>query len=182
MNGFEIKIREEAFDGAREALADLEAELQFRAVRAGLNRATKPILATMGELVPVQQSKDPGKVTGQLKASLARRSLSKSARARLGLAQSTVALRVGPIRKVNGRSQEGVGQLVEFGVDPGTRTVRRNLLGRGVKWHNATYSYFHPGQKPQPFMANSLERNSSTFESLFYQGLNNYLRRKGVGQ
>ena len=78
MSGFEVGFSEEGAAGVRERLANLEAEIQQRAVRAGLNRAAKPILETMQQLVPVGKGDD----AGDLKQSLARRSLSKNARGR----------------------------------------------------------------------------------------------------
>lgn len=180
MNGFEFEISEEGAAQIRERLAGLEAELQQRAIRAGLNRAAKPILETMQSLVPVQQ----GEGGGALKQSLGRRALSKTARGRLGLAESTVATRIGAIKKVNGNSQAYVGSLVEHGVDPSTRKVFRRIGGtHNLKRryaHIRTYTYTHPGQAEQPFMAPALKRNASQFEGRFYEGMSAYLKRKGL--
>lgn len=180
MNGFEISISEEGAEEIRKRLAGLEAELQSRAVRAGLNRAGKPILQTMQQLVPVGDGED----AGELKQSLARRSLSKNARGRLGLAEGTVAVRIGPIKKVNGYSQAYVGRLVEHGVEPSTRKVFRRIGGtHNLKRryaHIRAYTYKHPGQKAQPFMAPALKRNAGQFENRFYEGMSAYLKRKGI--
>lgn len=180
MSGFEVGFSEEGAEGVRERLANLEAEIQQRAVRAGLNRAARPILETMQQLVPVGKG-DEG---GALKQSLARRSLSKNARGRLGLAEDAVAVRVGPIRKVNGYSQAYVGRLVEYGVEPSMRKVFRRIGGtHNLKRrlaHIRAYTYRHPGQAAQPFMAPALQRNASQFESRFYDGMAAYLKRRGV--
>lgn len=184
MSGFEIQVTEPGFEEARRQMAQLEDKLRTGAVRAGLNQAAKPILETMQQLVPVRQTDDPDEPSGRLKRSLGKRSLSKSARARLGLAEGTIAMRIGPVKKVDTYSQAFVGKLVEFGVEPSTRTVYRRIRGtkhlRRRLAHVSTYTYHHPGQDPQPFMAPALERNSAGFEGRFYQGLRRYLDRKGV--
>lgn len=180
MSGFEFEVSEEGAAEIRERLAGLEQEIQQRAIRAGLNAAGKPILETMQQLVAVGNG-DKG---GALKQSLARRSLSRNARGRIGLAEDAVAVRVGPIRKVNGYSQAYIGRLVEYGVEPGTRKVFRRIGGtHNLKRrlaHIRAYTYHHPGQAAQPFMAPALQRNATQFESRFYDGMAAYLKRRGV--
>ncbi|WP_110693292.1 HK97 gp10 family phage protein [Salinicola halophyticus] len=180
MSGFEFEISEEGASEIRERLAGLETELQQRAIRAGLNSAGKPIVETMQQLVPVGTGED----AGALKQSIAKRSLSKNARGRLGLAENAVAVRIGPIKKVNGYSQAYVGSLVEHGVKPGTRKVFRRIGGtHNLKRrlaHIRAYTYHHPGQAAEPFMAPALARNETQFESRFYDGMAAYLKRKGV--
>ncbi|WIX32506.1 HK97 gp10 family phage protein [Salinicola sp. JS01] len=179
MSGFEVSVSEEGTEQIRKRLAGLQEELQQRAIRAGLTSAGKPILETMQRLVPVRQGDDGG----DLKRSIGRRSLSKNARQRLGLAENAVAQRLGPIKKVNGYSQAYVGRLVEHGVDPSTRKVFRRISGtHNLKRryaHIRAYTYRHPGQRAQPFMAPALAQNASQFESRFYGGLSAYLKRKG---
>ncbi|MDO0945919.1 HK97-gp10 family putative phage morphogenesis protein [Chromohalobacter israelensis] len=180
MSAFDVTLSEQGAADVRQRLSELSAELQQRAVRAGLNRAGKPILETMQQLVPVSDGED----AGELKQSLARRSLTKNARGRLGLAEGTVAVRIGPIKKVNGYSQAYVGRLVEHGVEPSTRKVYRRIGGtHNLKRryaHIRAYTYKHPGQKAQPFMAPALKRNAGQFESRFYEGMSAYLKRKGL--
>lgn len=179
MNSFDVGAEQSGNRQVRERLEGLEAELQRRAIRAGLTRGSKPILDTMHQLVPVQSGSDGG----ELKQSLGRRQLSKNARGRLGLAEGTVAMRIGPIKKVNGYSQAYVGRLVEHGVEPSTRKVFRRIGGthrlKRRHAHIRSYTYQHPGQPATHFMRRSLQQGGAEFENKFYAGMANYLRRKG---
>lgn len=172
MSGFEFQLSAEQMAEVHKDLEGLAADLQSKAVRAGLVKAVSPIKRAAKQNVPV--------LSGDLKKSIGHRLLSKTARGRLGIANDRVAIVVGPTRKVNGYAQDFVAGLVETGVEPSTRTVRRNLKGhrarkRDGKW--VTYTYHHPGQKAHPFLGPALREHGDKMESRFYQGLTRYLEK-----
>ncbi|WP_162500804.1 HK97-gp10 family putative phage morphogenesis protein [Modicisalibacter coralii] len=172
MSGFEFQLSAEQMAEVQKDLDGLAADLQAKAVRAGLVKAVSPIKRAAKRNVPV--------LSGDLRKSIGHRLLSKSARGRLGIANDRVAIVVGPTRKVGGYAQDFVAGLVESGVEPSTRTVRRNLKGhqahkRDGKW--VTYTYRHPGQKAEPFLGPALRENGDEMDSRFYQGLTRYLEK-----
>lgn len=173
MSGFEIEIAGDHMADVLRELRGLEIAIQDRAVRAGLVRAVAPVKRTAKRLAPA--------LSGDLRKSIGHKLLSRSAKGRIGIGPERVAIFVGPTRKVGGYDQSFVASLIEEGVKPGTRQVRRNLKGhrsyrRDGRW--VTYSYSHPGQAADPFLQPALEQNSSGFEGRFYQGLSSYLDRQ----
>lgn len=103
MNGFEFQLDAKGVDDIHRQLSGLEEKMQRGAVRAGLVKAVGPVKKTA-------KSKAPTK-TGALRRAIGHKSLSKSAKSRLGIAQDKMALLVGPNR--NGQGKKGMWQ--EFG-------------------------------------------------------------------
>ncbi|WIX34145.1 HK97 gp10 family phage protein [Salinicola sp. JS01] len=172
MSGFEFQLDAEQMAEVHKDLEGLAADMQAKAVRTGLVSAVSPVKRAAKQNVSV--------LTGDLRQSIGHRLLSKSARGRLGIADDRVAIVVGPTRKVNGYAQDFIAGLVETGVEPSTRTVRRNLKShrarkRDGKW--VTYSYRHPGQKAAPFLGPALSQHGDEMDTRFYQGLTRYLEK-----
>ncbi|MBB3142824.1 HK97 gp10 family phage protein [Halomonas organivorans] len=175
MSGFEIEVAGDRFGEVLDQLRGLEEELQSRAVRAGLVRAVAPVKKTAKRLAPA--------LTGDLRKSIGHKLLSRSARGRLGIGPERPAIFVGPTRKVGGYDQSFVASIVETGIEPSTRTVRRNLNGHRARRRDGqwvTYTYRHPGQEADPFLGPALKMHSAGFEGRFYDGLTRYLDRKGL--
>nr|WP_300312754.1 HK97-gp10 family putative phage morphogenesis protein [Halomonas sp.] len=145
MSGYEWHLRSEGFDEALHDLRALEASLQHGAVRAGLVRAIAPTKRLAKRLAPQD--------TGAMARAIGHRSLSKSAKSRLGIPAQNVALLVGPNRKVNGRWQGRKGMWQELGTEH---------------------------MEANPFMTPALEQTQSGMAGRFYHGLRDYLDRKGL--
>lgn len=145
MSGFEWQVKGEGFDAARRDIADLERKLQQGAVRSGLVRAISPTKRLAKRLAPHD--------TGDLARAVGHRSISKTAKSRLGIESDTVALLVGTNRRINGRWQ-----------------------GRKGLWHE----HGTEQMDANPFLLPALEQTQSGFEGRFYSGLTRYLERKGL--
>lgn len=145
MNGYEVQIIGQDFEEARRDLLNLEAKLKESAVRAGLVRAIAPTKRVAKALAP--------KDKGHMARAIGHRTISKTAKTRLGIASDQVALLIGANRRVNGRYQ-----------------------GRKGLWHE--YGTEH--MEPSPFLLPALEQTQGGFAGRFYDGLANYLDRKGL--
>jgi len=145
MSGFRVQVTAEGFAEVRRELADLEVKLRESAVRAGLVRAIAPTKRRAKALAPKDE--------GHLARAIGHRSISKTAKARLGIAADTTALLVGANRRVNGRYQGRKGLWHEFGTE-----------------HMAA----------NPFLSPALEQTQPGFGNRFYAGLAAYLDRKGL--
>lgn len=128
-------------------LRELEEGLQGKAIRAGLTQAIKPLLADMKSKVPVGDE-------GALKRSLGRTTLSKRAKGRLGIPVSSVAILIGPNRKV----QDG-------------QTKRHQ--GYKAIWQE----YGTKSMTANPFLGPAYDANIGQVETNFFQGLQTYINK-----
>lgn len=173
MSGFDVSLSPSQLEAVQEELKLLEEGLKNRALRAGLQEVAKPIVPDMKANVAV--------LTGDLKQSLGRRVLSKRLKNLYGIPAQEQGVFLGAVRKVNGYSQDYIARLVEHGVDPGYRSVKRNLKGHRARRQDGRYvfySYESPGIKAQPFMKPALARHSSGVTTRFYKGLGNFLDKQ----
>lgn len=136
MSGHNYQVRGVDAEQALRDLGEFERKLRDRAVRSGLVSFIRPIKSTAKQLAPQE--------TGAMARAIGHRQLSRTAKARLGIAESSVALLVGPNRRVNGRYQGRKGLWHEFGTEH---------------------------MEANPFMAPALERNQGGGETRFYEGL-----------
>ncbi len=121
-------------------LKKLSAEIKGKSLRAGVVAAIRPVKKDAKSNAPKKE--------GHLSQAIGHKSLSKRAKSRLGYRENTVALLVGPNRRVGGRYQGRKGLWHEH----------------GTKW-----------MKAKPFMSPALERNQSGMSSRFYTGLAKHL-------
>lgn len=169
---------------ALEGLKVLREDLKVKAVQAGLRRPGALLARTMKAMAPIAK----GKGAGNLRKSITARALSRSAGDRLDLFPdektdplATAAVLVGPNKKVvRGQSQAYVGLLVEHGTRP--HSIRPKQDGgflRFTTWGVGSRGQIeHPGSRPVPFMANTLDSASASIESLFFQGLQAFLDKQ----
>lgn len=145
MSGFEVQVIGQDFQEAQRDLGALEARLKASAVRAGLVRAIAPTKRAAKALAPKDE--------GHMARAIGHRTISKTAKARLGIAADEVALLVGTNRRVNGRWQGRKGMWQEHGTEH---------------------------MEASPFLGPALEQTQGNFAGRFYDGLANYLDRKGL--
>ncbi len=168
-------------------LQGLSGDLQRKAVRAGLTKASKPFKDTMRSLAPTK--------TGALRQSINSRQLSARAVGRLGLVlekklrPDQVSIIVGPNKRVSGRYVNWIANILEHGADPHEIKPRgeSNLsiiglrnIAKALKLEGGGYSKTasHPGIRARFFMKRAWESGNSQVESLFWVGVQNYLRRR----
>ncbi|WP_375058414.1 hypothetical protein [Zobellella sp. DQSA1] len=142
MSGFDLDVGLQGHDQALRELSQLERRLQTRAVRAGLVEFVRPIKSAAQAMAP--------KDSGDLARAVGHRSLPNRLKGRLGIAAQTVALLVGPNRKVKGRWQGRKGLWQEHGTER---------------------------MEASPFMGPALEQGRAGGEQRFYKGLSQSLER-----
>ena len=127
-------------DLALKELADLDADLQVKAIRAGLVEAVKPTKVAAKALAP--------RKSGALAQAIGHRSLSASAKARLGIESEKVAILVGANRKIDGVWQ-----------------------GRKQIWHE----FGTKNMEAHEFLGPALAQSESGLAYGFYRGLQRFL-------
>ena len=155
-------------------LDQFEDQIKVRAVRSGLVRAAKPLKARVKALAPVRK--------GSLQSAIGHRTLSKTAKARIGVDPDSAAILVGPTRKVADRSGRKINQAykaiwAEYGTrahsikaKPGSVLASlRRIFGTSVD---------HPGTPARPFLGPALAQSESLISEYFFQGLQAYLDRQ----
>ncbi|MBV2138578.1 MAG: hypothetical protein KUF79_17360 [Candidatus Thiodiazotropha sp. (ex Ctena orbiculata)] len=171
-------------EGLIASLQELEGDLPVRGMRSALVASIKPFKANLRGRIH--------DVTGSLKRSIGHKSLSRTAKTRLGYNANQVVLLVGATKKVAG----------SIGAPPGKKwdqNYKLHWLERGVKPHDIPdvskgWSTFrarkmlmiggafrktveHPGFSGRQLVWKSLQATRSQQQSLFYQGLVKYLDR-----
>lgn len=156
-------------------LASLSDDLQRKAVRSGLVSAIKPVKDDMQDLAPDE--------FGSLSKSIGHITLSKSAKSRIGVEAGTIALLVGPTRKVmeartvNGKtvsrqSYQGYkANWFEEGVKPHKIKAKKGGIMRSVPDKIWAKEVDHPGIRATHFMSRALSNNNSAIPSRFYNRL-----------
>jgi hypothetical protein len=174
---------------APQVLAELNAlsnDLKEQALRAGVAEVAKSGLLQLKSTAPVD--------TGGVKESLNRKLVSKRWRNLLDINDGTVAMLVGPNRRVRGFFRSRIanvleggarahiiragksGALREFQYAQGIRTRATSLYSR--KLHRDFGPVVnHPGISPRMFMARADAALAGSAENLFYQGLAGFLDR-----
>lgn len=171
-------------------LQNLSAELRMKAVRAGIVNVAKLDVSLMKSTAPVE--------TGDLKSAVNRRQLSKSNMSKLGIstAGDTLAVVVGPNKKVKGRYFGRLANITEGGAKPHVIVPRQEsnvqalLRSHGLRGNKSMIlangqGFFakrvnHPGTRPDPFMKESYDQSAGQVEGLFYSGVRDYLNRVRV--
>jgi hypothetical protein len=165
----------------------LSAELKIKAVRAGIAKVATLDIKLMKGNAPEE--------TGDLKAAVGRRQLSKSAMSRLGMnsAGTTLAVVVGPNRKIKGQYKGRLANITEGGAKPhvilprNESRVHQFLKAQGLRGDKSMIladgkglfarKINHPGMRPMPFMKKTHDQSASQVERLFYTGVRDYLAR-----
>jgi len=167
-------------------LRNLSEELRMKAVRAGIVNVAKLDVSLMKGTAPVE--------TGDLKAAVNRRQLSKSNMGKLGISTGdTLAVVVGPNKKVRGRYFGRLANITEGGAKPHVIVPRQEsrvqsfLRAQGQRGEKSTVlangkGFFakrvnHPGTRPDPFMKKADDQSAGQIEGLFYSGVRDYLNR-----
>lgn len=132
-------------------LSKLEEELQFKAVRAGLVASIAPVKKSAKSMAP--------KDSGLLEQSIGHRMLSKRAKGRLSVPNSTVALLVGATRKVKIGSTDG--------------SERKGYQHHKLLWHEYGTKYMNA----HPFLEPANELHQAGFLLRFNQGLAKHLAK-----
>lgn len=170
MNELDVSLN---IDDTLKNLNELEKKLKTRALRRGVMNIVAPLKQSLKSMAPSDQ--------GDLKKSIGHRSLSRRAKRSIGIDPDSVSIFIGATRKVNTYSQALKARLVEEGVKPSQRSVRRNLKGH-VSYKRdgryTSYSYRHPGQAANPFHQRALQANQGSMQSRFYSGLRAALESK----
>lgn len=125
-------------------LHNFEDELQGKLVRRALTPAVKPIRDAMVALVRTK--------SGALQKAIGIRTLSKSAKSRLGVEIGTVAILLGPNRKTT--DSDGVKR------SQGYKAIWEEFGTSGIT-----------GRAGFPFMSTALDQTESGMQDRFYQGL-----------
>lgn len=134
-------------------LGEIEAGLQQKAIRSGLVKAAAPIKKAVKEKIAAEQLIDKGHM---LKA-IGHLSISKRAKVRLGVPQQTVAIIIGPNRKI---------------IDDG----KKRWQGRKAIWHE----FGTKRMKATPFLESSKQQSEGQMGQLFFQGLQAYINKIGA--
>lgn len=170
-----IRVEIENLADVDAALADMAADLRFKAVRSGLRQAAKPIAQAMQRLAPQGE-------TGALRQSINIISLRERQAERLGgtLAElrqtdpDLVTMIIGPNKRVGGRTRGWLAHIIEFGAKPHrirTQFGRRLRIGRDV----VSGELRHPGIRAQPFIEPAAEGTEAAQQTAFFQGLSKHL-------
>lgn len=143
---FDYKI-EPPISSLVKELEALQEGLGEKGIRSALVSGARPLKATMKRMAPVDK--------GNLSKAVGHVSISKRAKARLGVKEGMAAILVGANRKipVNGRK-----------------------VWQGKKGHWMEEGTEH--MRPRPFMAPALAATAGSMEPLFYRGIANYLERE----
>jgi len=165
-------------------LGNLADEFKDKAVRAGLDAASKPILDKMKSEVPVK--------TGLTRKSVGRSKLSKNQADRLGvpgganMRPGDAAVLIGPNKRVEGKRRLRIFNLLDQGTDPHTIAPRRQRL---LKFVRATLhirgrgfakKVDHPGINARNILADSLDAGRIGFGDRFNAGVEKHLAKKGL--
>ena len=131
-------------------LQAMEEGLQGKAIRQALTPAIKPIRDAMKALAPEDE--------GALKKSIGVRTLRESTKARLSINTSTVAVIVGPLKKVD-EERGGV-------------TKKRNQGYKGIWLEFGTKN-----ATAHPFMGPAIDQGEGDMQTRFFQGLQKALNK-----
>ena len=141
-------------------LDQLDRVLKTKAVRSGLTEVSKPIRRAMKSLAPRR--------TGLLRRSIGTRNLSATAQQRLDLwtrdrrddvlEAGTVAVLIGPNRRIGGVNRARIAALLEFG----TKSFTNKGTFPGTR---------NPGIRARRFMGRALDVNLTQVERLFFRGM-----------
>lgn len=131
-------------------LQAMEEGLQGKAIRQALTPAIKPIRDAMKTLAPEDE--------GALKKAIGVRTLSARAKSRLNINTSTVAVIVGPLKKVDDTY--------------GGETKKRNQGYKGIWLEFGTKR-----AKAYPFMGPAIDQGEDGMQTRFFQGLQKALNK-----
>ena len=171
-------------------IADLNAlsdDLKEKAVKAGVAKVAASGLTLLKQHVPVD--------SGNVQASLSRKQLAQRGRAALSISANTVAVLVGPNRRVKGQFRSRIANILEGGANaheivPEKSTLKLDIMyAQGLKrkadilYDKNTKKYFgkkvnHPSIHATGFIAQSDSANASQAESLFFTGVQAFLDRR----
>lgn len=158
-----VGVSAQGFDETQRKLKDLSADLQEKAVQAGLRFAAKPVRDKMRQLSPYRK--------GVLRKSISTRVANRRQKRRLGLALGETAVIVGPTKE--GR----VANILEGGAKPHLIYPKRTKHLRFLRVFANKIK--HPGIEATQFMANALSLSGHLIESNFYYGMERYLDKRG---
>ena len=158
-------------------LSKVAVELRGKAVRRGLDVATKPGLDAMKQLAPMKD--------GILRQSIGRKKVSKGGTRRLELfggeaanmARGEQAVIIGPNKKVGGKSRVGIANLIEGGTKPHIIKLKDNdgLRLRGLRNTRGRQAFAekikHPGIRAHRFMERAYRAMLPGFSERFMQGV-----------
>jgi hypothetical protein len=133
----------------------LSDDLKDKALRAGVAEVSKAGLMQLKQAVP--------KDTGSVQQSLNRKLLSKRARAMLNLQEGTVAMLVGPNRKVKGLFRSRIANVLEGG-------ARRHEIKPGKSNRALDLLYEHGIKKKASILYNKRAAGNGPFKRRFILG------------
>jgi len=166
----------------------LSEELKYKAVRAGVAKVSGSGAKIMKQKVSVDR--------GEIKKSIRRRMISKSAKRRLGYGDNAVVQYVGSIIQVSKDDGGWIGNILEGGakahvIQPKTRMRRvdafkqaqgmaHKKLAGGLSDGNTFFGkkVRHPGIRATHFVKRTDDKNNARAVGLFYAGVRDYLSRQ----
>ena len=158
--------------------------VQFRAVRAGLTQAAKPIVESVKRVTPMQRG------GGALRRSIGSRSMSLAAKTAAGVPRTSPARFIGATKDVRDplyyryetkkklSQQYKLNWLEETGARPHTVSInsKRVMASRaGGEWRVYGTVYQHPGFRARPFLQTGFNAGLGSAANAFYQGVAAYL-------
>lgn len=166
-------------------LEELEDDLRHKAVSSGLTASAKPLKDRLKQNAPSD--------SGALKASIGQVQLSRTAKARIGIAEDQRGILVGPVRKaestINGVTKKRHQGYKATWLEEGTKPHKIKPTGKGklkaLRFGVGGGFYFakgvsHPGTRATHFMAYSYMQTQSAVNDNFYKGLSKYLDKKST--
>jgi HK97 gp10 family phage protein len=179
--GIKVKTAILGVDWLKQALQEADKVVSKKAMRDGINEATKPVLKAEKDAVPVQ--------TKTLKRALGRKVKAYGNSTKGYVVVGVVGARkdaagkpakFGRVVKVGGRDQYRnpvkYDHLVEGGTKPHSLSKGSRLAKRGKAATGQGTGKKHPGAKPKPFVSKARESTKYTVKSIIVGKLQNALR------
>ena len=164
----EVDIKFIGADQLQRRLDSLAESLKTKGTRRALVHAIAPIKATAKKTAPSK--------TGLLRSAIGHSSLSKSAKSRLSINSSTVALLIGANKKTGKYRQAYKQMFIEFGIK--AHKIKPKGRKKALAFGDGAFNGVeHPGVKANPFLGNALDAHESRIVPRFWEGLESYLTR-----
>lgn len=175
----------------QQIIADLNAlsdDLKNQAVKLGIAKVAATGLLDLKQETPVGD-------TGDVQKSLTKRNLTQRQYSNMALSDGTVAMLVGPNRKVRGKFQSRIFNVLDTGarphiIKPGKSTLKLEFMyAQGMRrkadilYDSKTKKFFgkevhHPGTRSLNMLSAADSALSSQAESIFFTTVQQFLDRR----